>query len=47
MAQQGAGSQVPAGETSIEGCLGGSAGNFTLTDKSGMSYQLQLPQGKG
>jgi hypothetical protein len=24
----------------IEGCLGGSAGNFTLTDASGTSYQL-------
>lgn len=24
----------------IEGCLGGSAGNFTLTDASGTTYQL-------
>jgi len=31
-----------AGETTtIEGCLSGSAGNYTLTDSSGMSYQLQ------
>src|ERR1044071_10048079 len=26
--------------TSIEGCLSGSAGNFTLTDQSGKSWQL-------
>ena len=26
--------------TSIEGCLSGSAGNFTLTDQSGKTYQL-------
>lgn len=24
----------------VEGCLSGSNGNFTLTDKTGMSYQL-------
>jgi hypothetical protein len=24
----------------VEGCLSGSNGNFTLTDKNGMSYQL-------
>src|SRR2546430_7546443 len=28
-------------ESPIEGCLSGSGGNFTLTDKSGKSYQLQ------
>ena len=28
-------------QTSIEGCLQGSNGTFTLTDKSGMTYQLQ------
>jgi len=28
------------GETTVEGCLSGSSGNYTLTDKSGMSYQL-------
>ena len=31
-----------AGETTtIEGCLSGSAGNYTLTDNSGKTYQLQ------
>src|SRR5437867_11463104 len=30
-----------ANEVTIEGCLSGSAGNYTLTDSSGMSYQLQ------
>jgi hypothetical protein len=29
----------------IDGCLGGSVGNFTLVDKSGTTYQLVLPQG--
>lgn len=28
------------GEMTVEGCLSGSSGNFTLTDKKGMSYQL-------
>jgi hypothetical protein len=27
----------------IDGCLGGSAGNFTVTDNAGTTYQLQLP----
>jgi len=36
---------LPATGDTIEGCLGGSAGNFTVTDKSGTTYQLQLPQG--
>jgi Protein of unknown function (DUF5818) len=27
--------------TSVEGCLRGSDGNFTLTDNSGTTYQLQ------
>jgi len=35
----------PAADDAIEGCLGGGAGNFTLTDKTGTTYQLQLPQG--
>ena len=26
---------------SIEGCLGGSTGNYTLTDASGMTWQLE------
>lgn len=30
-----------AGETTIEGCLSGSGGNWTLTDSSGKTYQLQ------
>ncbi|HEU5400285.1 MAG TPA: hypothetical protein VFU86_02945 [Terriglobales bacterium] len=34
-----------AAGSSIEGCLGGSAGNFTVIDKSGTTYQLQLPAG--
>ena len=37
-------SEAAAG-SSVEGCLGGAAGNFTLTDKSGTTYQLQLPAG--
>jgi len=28
------------GQVTVEGCLSGSNGNFTLTDKNGMSYQL-------
>jgi hypothetical protein len=30
-----------ASETTIEGCLSGSAGNYSLTDTSGKTYQLQ------
>ena len=33
--QTGAGGQM-----TVEGCLSGSNGNFTLTDKNGTSYQL-------
>jgi len=29
-----------SGETSVEGCLSGSNGSYTLTDKNGMTYQL-------
>lgn len=29
----------------IEGCLGGSAGKFTIIDKAGTTYDLNLPQG--
>ena len=29
-----------SGHTTVEGCLSGSNGNFTLTDKQGNSYQL-------
>jgi hypothetical protein len=28
------------GQMTVEGCLSGSNGNFTLTDKNGTSYQL-------
>jgi hypothetical protein len=34
------GTSSEANATTIQGCLGGSTGNFTLTDKSGMTYQL-------
>jgi len=30
-----------ADKQKVEGCLSGTDGNFTLTDKSGMTYQLQ------
>lgn len=37
---------APAGGSDmIEGCLGGSNPNFTVTDKSGTSYQILIPQG--
>jgi len=29
-----------AGSATVEGCLSGSSGNYTLTDKNGVSYQL-------
>lgn len=29
-----------SGQMTVEGCLSGSSGNFTLTDKNGMAYQL-------
>jgi len=29
-----------SGQMTVEGCLSGSNGNFTLTDKNGMAYQL-------
>jgi len=28
------------GQMTVEGCLSGSNGNFTLTDKNGMAYQI-------
>jgi len=34
-------SQTGSSEMTVEGCLSGSAGNFTLTDNAGKSYQLQ------
>ncbi len=33
-------SQSSTDQTTIEGCLSGSNGNYTLTDKSGTTYQL-------
>ena len=33
-------SRTGAGQMSVEGCLSGSNGNFTITDKNGTSYQL-------
>ncbi len=30
-----------SGQTTVQGCLQGSGGNYTLTDKSGTTYQLQ------
>jgi hypothetical protein len=33
-------SRTGAGHMTVEGCLSGSDGNFTLTDKNGTSYQL-------
>lgn len=32
--------QSASGQVTVEGCLSGSNGNFTLTDKNGTSYQL-------
>jgi len=35
------GSQTSAGgEMTVQGCLSGSSGSYTLTDKHGMAYQL-------
>ncbi|HUB02565.1 MAG TPA: hypothetical protein VL983_07760 [Terriglobales bacterium] len=34
------GSTASGGETTVQGCLSGSNGNYMLTDKNGMSYQL-------
>ena len=39
-AQQPDTSQTATGGQTVEGCVGGSAGNFTLTDASGKTYQL-------
>jgi outer membrane biogenesis lipoprotein LolB len=33
-------SATASGATTVEGCLSGSSGNFTLTDKNGNTYQL-------
>jgi hypothetical protein len=45
-AQSGAGSQGPPANAPItEGCLGGSNPNFTITDKAGTTYKLNIPAG--
>ncbi len=39
------GATAPAGDSKIiEGCLGGSAPNFTVTDKAGTKYNLDIPK---
>ncbi len=30
-----------SGHTTVQGCLQGSGGNYTVTDKNGTTYQLQ------
>lgn len=35
----------PADSNGVQGCLGGSGDNYTVTDKAGTTYQLQLPPG--
>jgi hypothetical protein len=39
-ASSGQSSATSSGATSVEGCLSGSSGNYTLTDKNGSTYQL-------
>jgi hypothetical protein len=34
------GQSTRAGETTVQGCLNGANGSFTLSDKDGNSYQL-------
>jgi hypothetical protein len=42
--QSGAPSQGQASNAPItEGCLGGSSSNFTITDKAGKTYKLNIP----
>jgi hypothetical protein len=43
--QAGQDASAAAAGSTVEGCLGGSAGNFTIIDKSGTTYQLQIPAG--
>src|SRR6266576_1935983 len=38
--QANAGQADSGSATTVQGCLQGSSGNFTLTDKSGTTYQL-------
>lgn len=35
------GTTAAAGQTTVQGCLQASDGNYTVTDKSGTTYQLQ------
>jgi hypothetical protein len=39
-AASGQNSSGASGQMTVEGCLSGSSGSFTLTDKNGMAYQL-------
>jgi hypothetical protein len=39
--QSGQTSASASGQTTVQGCLQGSDGNYTLTDDSGTTYQLQ------
>ena len=39
--QAGTAASSGSGQTAVEGCLQGSNGSFTLTDKAGTTYQLQ------
>lgn len=39
--QMGQDTSKSADKKKVEGCLSGTDGNFTLTDKSGVTYQLQ------
>jgi Protein of unknown function (DUF5818) len=41
MGQSTSGMSNSGNETQVEGCLNGSAGNYTLTDASGTTWQLQ------
>ena len=34
------GATTASGATAVEGCLSGASGNYTLTDKNGVAYQL-------
>ena len=34
---------LPMGGDTIEGCLGGTAPNYTVTDKAGTTYSLEIP----
>jgi uncharacterized protein YdeI (BOF family) len=43
-AAQGSSTMASSGNV-VEGCLGGSNPNFTVTDKSGNAYQIIVPQG--